>query len=73
MSYSFGVPSLVIWLSHITFGLYFIYLGYKMINYPKLKIDGLTILVVGALMTAYKVLHIYGTIIKIVNQKVSKI
>tara|TARA_Y100000992_G_scaffold202111_1_gene137837 strand:+ start:152 stop:361 length:210 start_codon:yes stop_codon:yes gene_type:complete len=53
MSYSFGVPSLVIWLSHITFGLYFIYLGYKMINYPKLKIDGLTILVVGALMTAY--------------------
>ena len=24
-----------------------------MINYPKLKIDGLTILVVGALMTAY--------------------
>ena len=53
MSYSFGVPSLAIWLSHITFGLYFIYLGYKMINYPKLKIDGLTILAVGALMTAY--------------------
>ena len=53
MSYSFGVPSLAIWLTHIIFGIYFIYLGYKMINYPKLKIDGLTILVVGALMTTY--------------------
>ena len=53
MNYHFGVPALAIWLSHISFGLYFIYLGYKMLNYPKLKIDGISILVVGALMTTY--------------------
>ena len=55
MKYHFGVPGIAIWLSHIVFGLYFIYIGYKMLNYPKLKIYGLSILVVGALMSTYHV------------------
>ena len=51
--YSFGVPAILIWLSHIIFGSYFLWLGYNLINEAKYKIHGSIIMVVGALMTTY--------------------
>ena len=51
--YHFGVPGIAIWLSHILFGLYFIYLGYKLNSMEEYKIHGLVLFSVGILMLAY--------------------
>ena len=51
-AYHFGVPATAIWSSHILIGLYFLYLGYIMIN-TKFKPHGVILIILGALMTAY--------------------
>ena len=53
INYSFGVPAILIWLSHIIFGIYFLWLGYSMVCDPKYKLHGSVILIVGALMFTY--------------------
>lgn len=51
--YHFGIPSIAIWLSHIIFGLYFIYLGYNLINLDDFKIHGMILSSMGVLMLSY--------------------
>ena len=58
MEYSFGVPSIAIWIVHILTGLYFLWIGYQLTNVPinivpSLKPHGLLLLVLGALMMTY--------------------
>lgn len=67
-TYSFQVPGFVIWSSHIIFGLYFFWLGYKMLNEPKMKNHGVIILVLGALMGVYH-MHIWAHNTFIKNKK----
>jgi hypothetical protein len=50
MEYSFGVPSIAIWIVHILTGLYFLWIGYQLTNVPinivpSLKPHGLLLLV----------------------------
>ena len=52
MSYSFGVPSFLIWSVHILVGIYFAWLGYNMIP-SKFKLHGVILIVFGALMFSY--------------------
>ena len=52
-SYHFGVPKILIWLVHISVGVYFLWLGYTMTKFSQFKIHGLVILVLGALMATY--------------------
>jgi hypothetical protein len=49
--YHFGVPGVVIWITHILLGFYFMFLGYKLID--KLRKHGLILISLGVLMAAY--------------------
>lgn len=49
--YHFGISGLVIWITHILLGLYFIFLGYNLID--KVRKHGLILISLGVLMTAY--------------------
>ena len=51
--YSFGIPSFVIYLQHTLIGLYFIYLGYKLIETIKYRIHGVVLVSLGVLMFFY--------------------
>ena len=52
--YHFGVPSKVIWSSHILMGLFFIYVGYELIMKQKIGVPvALTLVVLGALAGLY--------------------
>ena len=53
MKYSFGVPGILIWLTHILTGLYFVYLGYSMNKTNTFKIHGIVLIVLGFTMAAY--------------------
>ncbi len=53
MKYSFGVPSIAIWSVHILTGLYFLWLGYQILNIPKLKPHALVLIILGAVMILY--------------------
>jgi hypothetical protein len=50
-TYHFGVPKKAVWLSHILLGIYFIILGYTLIDTN--RIHGLILLVLGALQSLY--------------------
>ena len=52
-TYHFGVPKKVIWSSHILIGIYFIWLGYSMLE-TKFKIHGVILIILGALMSSYQ-------------------
>ena len=52
-TYHFGVPKKVIWSLHILIGIYFICLGYIMLE-TKFKIHGVILIILGALMSAYQ-------------------
>ena len=67
-TYSFQVPGLVIWTSHIIFGVYFFWLGYKMLDERKMRVHGVIILVLGALMALYH-LHVWAHNAFIKNKK----
>ena len=51
--YSFGVPSFVIYSQHILIGLYFMYLGYTLIETNKYRIHGVILMSMGVLMFFY--------------------
>lgn len=51
--YSSGVSGEIIWTNHILFGLYFIYLGYKLFLNEQYKKHGLVLMSVGSLMFLY--------------------
>ena len=53
MAYSFGVPSVAIWSVHILVGLYFLWLGYKLLDIEKFKLHSVILLILGALMVFY--------------------
>ena len=53
MKYSFGVPSVAIWSVHILTGLYFLWLGYQLLNVPRLSAHALVLIVLGAVMILY--------------------
>ncbi len=53
-TYHFGVPGKIIWLSHIIFGLLFIYLGYLIQEQkPVPKLVGTALIVTGSIMVLY--------------------
>ena len=52
MKYSLGVPGLLIWVTHIVLGAYFIYLGYTLFS-NKMKIHSLLLFSLGLLMALY--------------------
>ena len=63
--YSFGVPGLIIWVSHIAIGLFLLYIGRMALNGDKLSRNiALSLAILGALATTYH-LHImlYDTFI----------
>ena len=51
--YSFGIPSFVIYLQHTLIGLYFIYLGYKLIGTFNNRVHGVILVSLGVLMFSY--------------------
>ena len=53
-TYHFGVPKVAVWSSHILMGLYFIYLGFQLLDIRRL--DGVVLLVIGALASLYIIL-----------------
>lgn len=61
MAYSFGVPGPIIWTTHVLIGLYFIYLGNKILDDLEMKIHGIILIVLGFLMILYHI-HIYYTV-----------
>jgi hypothetical protein len=53
-TYHFGVPCSAIWLSHILMGLFFIYLGYLIIEGKKVdKWIAISLVVIGVLAALY--------------------
>jgi len=53
-SYSFGTPGLLVWLSHIGIGLYFLYLGYHMVRQSPLTINhGIILVILGSMAALY--------------------
>ena len=50
-SYSFGVPKVAIWTTHILTGLYFLYLGSLILN--KYQLHAIILIVFGVLMILY--------------------
>ena len=52
-TYHFGVPKKAIWSLHILIGIYFILLGYSMLE-TNFKIHGVILIILGALMSAYQ-------------------
>lgn len=51
-TYHFGVPKIAIWSSHIFIGIYFLWLGYNMLE-TEFKPHGVILIILGALMAAY--------------------
>ncbi len=51
-TYHFGVPVEVIWSTHIILGLYFLYLGYNLLN-TIFKNHGVILIIFGSLMSTY--------------------
>ena len=51
-TYHFGVSKILIWFSHVTIGIYFIWLGYNMLI-TEFKIHGVILIILGTLMAAY--------------------
>lgn len=56
--YHFGVPGIFIWSTHVLLGLYFTYIGYKLTENINMKIHGIILIVLGALMAFYHI-HIF--------------
>tara|TARA_A100001011_G_C14080495_1_gene744287 strand:- start:147 stop:368 length:222 start_codon:yes stop_codon:yes gene_type:complete len=52
-SYSFGIPSFIIYAQHIIIGLYFAFLGYKLIEILKFRMHGVILIGLGVLMFFY--------------------
>ena len=50
-TYHFNVPMMAVWSSHILMGLYFLYLGYQLLD--SRRMDGVALLIIGALATLY--------------------
>jgi hypothetical protein len=58
-TYSFGVPSELIWSSHILMGLFFVYIGYALIMHRKIpEYLSLIVVVLGAIGGLYH-LHLW--------------
>ena len=52
-SYSFGVPSVVIYAQHIIIGLYFVFLGYQLNKLNDFRLHALILFSLGVLMFSY--------------------
>jgi hypothetical protein len=53
-TYHYGVPAKLIWTSHILFGLFFIYLGYRLLeNKPINKYISILLIVMGVMAILY--------------------
>jgi hypothetical protein len=58
-TYHFGVPAMLVWISHILMGILFVYLGYLIIEGKKLdKWAGILLLIIGIVGALYH-LHIW--------------
>ena len=54
--YSFGVPGLIIWVSHIVMGLFLVYIGRMVLNGVKLNRNiALILAIIGSLATIYHI------------------
>lgn len=51
-SYHFGVSKKVVWSTHISIGIYFLWLGYHMLV-TNFKNHGVLLMMLGTLMSAY--------------------
>ena len=53
-TYHYGVPAKLIWIQHILFGLFFIYLGYRLLeNKPINKYISILLIVMGVMAILY--------------------
>ena len=53
-TYHYGVPGKLIWISHILYGLFFIYLGYRLLeNKPINKYISILLIVMGVMAILY--------------------
>lgn len=58
-TYHFGVSAMLVWVSHILMGLFFLYLGYLIVEGKKVdKWLGIILLLIGILAALYHV-HIW--------------
>jgi hypothetical protein len=58
-TYHFGVPAMLVWISHILMGILFVYLGYLIIEGKKVdKWIGILVLLIGVIGALYH-LHIW--------------
>ena len=58
-TYHFGVPAMLVWVSHILMGIFFLYLGYLIVEGKKLdKWLGILLLLIGVIAALYHV-HIW--------------
>ena len=57
--YHFGVPYEIVWLSHILMGIFFVYIGYKLVMHKKIpEYLALVIVVIGSTGGLYH-LHLW--------------
>lgn len=66
MSYSFGIPSFVIYSTHIIVGLYFVFLGYLLMNSVKFRLHSIILIGLGVLMFFY---HLHLWYLSVSNKK----
>ncbi len=64
IKYHFGVPGILIWITHILFGLYFMFLGYAMNKSNPFKTHGIVLIVLGFTMISY---HSHILFLKLYN------
>jgi hypothetical protein len=54
MNYHYDVPGIVIWLTHILIGIFFIYTGYQIVQKKPLnQLTGITFIVLGCMAFLY--------------------
>ena len=71
-TYHFGVSGTVIWISHILMGLFFFYIGYKIINKKQIVLnDGIWLVIIGALGLVYHAHLMYNDYFDIDDKQLS--
>ena len=52
--YHFNLPGIVVWLTHLILGVYFLFIGYTLLNKKSIgQINSLILIVLGILMFLY--------------------
>lgn len=69
LTYSFAVPGYAIWGFHIIIGLFFVYLGYLLLNKRKIsQLVSISLIIIGVLASAYHTHLLYYYTMTSTNQ-----